>query len=93
MSLSRRRLPRRGLLTLEWVLIVTVLVIGIIGGLGLVRNAVVEEMVVLAQSILNLQVDPDAPEPTPPALQSNHPAGFDDSGPETILAPDDPQLD
>ena len=33
------RSKRRGALTLEWILLVTVLVIGIIGGMAAVRNA------------------------------------------------------
>jgi hypothetical protein len=56
---SRRR-QRRGILTLEWILIITVLVIGVIGGIGLVRNAIVEEMADMAASIQSLQVKTDA---------------------------------
>lgn len=58
-SKLRRAKPRRGALTLEWILIITVLVIGTIGGLGLVRNAIVEEMADMANSIQDLQVQPD----------------------------------
>jgi hypothetical protein len=42
---------RRGVLTLEWVLAVTVLVIGVIGGLGAVRNATLLELKQLADVI------------------------------------------
>jgi hypothetical protein len=59
MKLARTR-RRRGALTLEWIVIVTVLVIGVIGGLGLVRKAVVEEMGDMAESIGSLQVKTDA---------------------------------
>jgi hypothetical protein len=59
MKLNRRVKPRRGVLALEWILIITVLVIGVIGGLGLVRNAVVVEMHDLSNSIMDLQVDPN----------------------------------
>lgn len=62
--MNRSKLPgrrtRRGAITLEWVLIVTVLVIGIIGGLGLVRNALVLEMQDMSESIMSLQVKTDA---------------------------------
>ena len=64
---TARRSKRRGVLTLEWILLVTVLVIGIIGGLGAVRNATIGELQDLAEAIeaLNVQtepvVDPDAP--------------------------------
>jgi hypothetical protein len=72
---SRRR-QRRGILTLEWILIITVLVIGVIGGIGLVRNAIVEEMADMAASIQSLQVKTDAElmaETTPPYTQSTTP--------------------
>lgn len=35
---------RRGSLTLEWILLATLLVIGIIGGLAAVRDAIVAEL-------------------------------------------------
>ena len=59
-NLANRRRQRRGILTLEWILIITVLVIGVIGGVGLVRNAIVEEMADMAASIQSLQVKTDA---------------------------------
>jgi Flp pilus assembly pilin Flp len=52
---------RRGVLTLEWILLVTVIVIGIIGGLGAVRNATVGELRDLAEAISNLNVTPTPP--------------------------------
>jgi hypothetical protein len=48
---KRRSQKRRGVLSLEWVLLVTVIVIGIIGGLGAVRNAVNGELLDLAEAI------------------------------------------
>ena len=53
-----RRQPRkrRGVLTLEWILLVTVIVIGIIGGLGVVRNATLGELKDLAEAITHLNV-------------------------------------
>lgn len=50
----RRFGKRRGVLTLEWVLLVTLVVIGIIGGLGAVRYATVAELGQLAEAISNL---------------------------------------
>jgi hypothetical protein len=47
---------RRGVLTLEWILLVTVIVIGVIGGLGIVRNATVGELRDLAEAITALNV-------------------------------------
>ena len=59
-SAVRRRNQRLGVLTLEWVLLITVLVIGIIGGLGAVRNAVVSELQDLAEAVQALNVTPEA---------------------------------
>ncbi|ADB16328.1 hypothetical protein Psta_1653 [Pirellula staleyi DSM 6068] len=53
-----KKSTRRGVLTLEWVLLVTVLVIGVIGGLGAVRNATVSELSQLADAIEALNVQP-----------------------------------
>lgn len=56
-----RKSARRGALTLEWTLLVTVLVIGIIGGLGAVRNATNGELIDLAEAIEAINVLPDPP--------------------------------
>ena len=53
-SNPRKRDQRRGVLTLEWILLITVLVIGVIGGLGAVRNAMVSELADLAEAIESL---------------------------------------
>jgi Flp pilus assembly pilin Flp len=53
---KRRNQKRRGVLTLEWVLLVTVIVIGIIGGLGAVRNATNGELLDLAEAIESLNI-------------------------------------
>lgn len=99
MQKSRRSRVRRGLIALEWIMIVTVLVIGILVGLGLVRNAVVQEMFLLSESILDLQVDPNAPPgATSQSVFSNDFGGGEtmnnliDNSPDTILDPTDPLL-
>ena len=56
----QRRGQRKGVLTLEWILLVTVVVIGIIGGLGAVRNATVAELQDLAEAIEALNVKTSA---------------------------------
>lgn len=48
------RSKRKGFLTLEWIFLITIVVIGIIGGLGAVRNSLVTELVELADSITNI---------------------------------------
>jgi Flp pilus assembly pilin Flp len=54
-----RHQKRRGALTLEWVLLVTLLVIGIIGGLSAVRNATNAELTDLAEAIEAINVSPE----------------------------------
>jgi len=49
--IGRFRGDRRGLLTFEWILLISLLVIGVIGGLGAVRNAMICELVDLAGCI------------------------------------------
>jgi hypothetical protein len=56
MKSRRSSSRRRGVLTLEWILLVTVIVIGIIGGLGVVRSATLGELKDLAEAITNLNV-------------------------------------
>jgi Flp pilus assembly pilin Flp len=56
MKSHRATRRRRGALTLEWILLVTVIVIGIIGGLGAVRNATVGELRDLAEAIQQLNI-------------------------------------
>ena len=46
-----RRTKRRGVLTLEWIILITVMVIGVIGGLSAVRTATVLELDDLAEAI------------------------------------------
>lgn len=55
-----RAKKRRGVLTLEWIMIITVVVIGIIGGLGAVRIALVSELVDLAEAVQSLNIKPEA---------------------------------
>ena len=50
------RPSRRGVITLEWLLLITVVVIGVVGGLGVVRNALLEELHELAICIQSLNV-------------------------------------
>ena len=46
-----KRNRRRGMLTFEWICLITVLVIGTIGGLAAVRNALISELHDLAAAI------------------------------------------
>jgi hypothetical protein len=58
--IPKRRARRRGVLTLEWILLITVVVIGVIGGLGAVRNATLGELTDLAEAIESLNVKTEA---------------------------------
>lgn len=53
---EKRRRRRRAMLTFEWILLISLLVIGIIGGLSAVRNALICELVDLADCIEALNV-------------------------------------
>lgn len=50
-SRGKKSRRRRGVLTFEWILLITLLVIGIIGGLSAVRNALLCELNDLAECI------------------------------------------
>ena len=49
---------RRGALTLEWVLLVTVLIIGTVGGVAAVRNALILEYQEMIESICKMSIGP-----------------------------------
>jgi hypothetical protein len=49
---------RRGALTLEWVVLVTVLIIGTVGGVAAVRNALILEYKEMIESICQMSVGP-----------------------------------
>jgi len=56
---------RRGILTFEWILLITLLVIGIIGAAALVRNALICELTDLAGCISRIHFcddDDDCPD-------------------------------
>ncbi|MDO4550478.1 MAG: hypothetical protein Q4C96_04425 [Planctomycetia bacterium] len=47
----RGKKNRRGALTFEWIVIVTLLVIGMIGGLGVLRNTILLKVTDMAESV------------------------------------------
>ncbi len=53
-----RRSRRRGALTIEWIALMTILGIGVITGLALVRNALVREFVQVTDYICDTEVGP-----------------------------------
>ena len=44
----------QGVLTFEWILLITVLVIGIVGGLSAVRDALITELGDVAEAVISL---------------------------------------
>jgi hypothetical protein len=60
-SLSRARRRRRGFLSIEWILALTILVIGIIGGLSAVRNAILAELQDICRCIEVIEICPPEP--------------------------------
>jgi hypothetical protein len=52
----RRSQRRRGAITLEWILIVTVLIIGTVGGVAMVRNALILEYQEMIDTICEMSI-------------------------------------
>lgn len=70
-----------GILSFEWVMLLTLLVIGIVGGLAAARDAIIDELGDIAQATLNLD-------------QSYFLAGLDlDGDPNTLEIPDQEHTD
>jgi hypothetical protein len=55
MSASRSR-RRKGGLTLEWILICTVLIIGTVGGVAMVRNALIVEYAEMIETLCKMSI-------------------------------------
>ena len=58
LSPSRSSRRRRGALTLEWILLVTILIIGTVGGVAAVRNALILEYQEMIETICQMSVGP-----------------------------------
>lgn len=79
---ARRPASRRGILTFEWILLLTLLVIGIVGGLAATRNALLRELGDLSHGVEALNACPhdhDGPSDDdgdgPPGLDPDHDRG------------------
>lgn len=53
-----RQQRRRGALTLEWILLVTILIIGTVGGVAAVRNALILEYQEMIETICKMSIGP-----------------------------------
>lgn len=58
---SRMRTSRRGSVTLEWVLLATVVILGTVGGVAAVRNALILEYQEMTDTICDMSVVDDIP--------------------------------
>ena len=54
-SISTRR-SRRGAVTLEWVLLATIIILGTVGGVAAVRNALILEYQEMIETICQMSV-------------------------------------
>ncbi len=57
MKTLKKSPKRRGSLTFEWIVITTLLVIGVISGLGMLRSALNETAKVLPENICNMSTE------------------------------------
>jgi hypothetical protein len=53
-----RKARRRGGLTIEWILLVTILIIGTVGGVAAVRNALILEYSEMIDTICQMSIGP-----------------------------------
>ena len=51
---------RNGALALEWILLITIVVVGVLGGLAAVRNATVKEITDLSKAVEQINVKTSA---------------------------------
>ena len=51
---------RAGSIALEWILVITIVVIGVLGGLAAVRNATVKEITDLSKAVEQINVKTSA---------------------------------
>ncbi len=57
-TVTRAQRRRRGFLSVEWILALTILVIGVIGGLSTVRNAILAELQGSCRGIEAIEICP-----------------------------------
>ena len=60
LSMLKRPAVRKGALALEWILLITIVVIGVLGGLAAVRNATVKEITDLSKAVEQINVKTSA---------------------------------
>ena len=86
-------------MTFEWVLLVTLLAIGIVGGVSSVRDAIISELGDVAQALVRIDQsytvnpfgDPDNPDEDCPVLAPGWECP-DEPGDVTVCRPDEPAI-
>ncbi len=69
----------QGVLTFEWVLLITIVVIGIVGGVSAARDAIIDELGDVAGAVVS--VDQSYTVTTDACLEIGNEFGFDDPAP------------
>ena len=59
-AIKHSALRRKGSLALEWILLITIVVIGVLGGLAAVRNATVKEITDLSKAVEQINIKTSA---------------------------------
>ena len=77
--LLRMRHEDAGVLTFEWILLITVLTIGIVGGLSAVRDAIIDELGDVAEAMVSLDQSYTILQPVEIAVHDNQLDGASDS--------------
>ena len=80
--LARIRREDSGVLTFEWILLITVLVIGVVGGLSAVRDAVITELGDVAGAVV--QIDQSYTVPTDSCRGLGTAFSYQDTAPEIL---------
>jgi Flp pilus assembly pilin Flp len=70
----------RGVLSFEWTLLLTLLTLGIVGGLAGARDAVIDELGDVAEAALNIDQSYSLAEFDIPGLFDTNPSDFTDDG-------------
>ena len=92
--LNRAWREDEGVLTFEWILLITVIVIGIVGGVSAVRDGLISELGDVSGAVVH--IDQSYTVITDPCTGIGTDFGFDDEIPTCFgegLRPDDPPVD
>ena len=69
-----------GVLSFEWTLLLTLLTLGIVGGLAATRDAIIDELGDLSEAVLNFDQSYSLADFDIPGIFNNNPSVFTDDG-------------